>query len=209
MRTIPEQESLTVEFKSDQSCLPDQQLIETAVCLANTDGGEIYLGVEDDGRITGLHSKHRNFSTLAAMITNRTNPSLSVRVTAITEADHIIARIEVPKMSRLVATSEGRLLRRRLQADGTPQCVPFYPHEFATRQSDLGVLDYSALPVSGASLADDFDPLERERLRQMLERYGGDRSLLALSDEELDGALGFIGRIERLTAVPKNLSKPY
>jgi ATP-dependent DNA helicase RecG len=195
MRTIPEKESLTVEFKSDRSRLSDRELIETAVCLANTDGGEIYLGVEDDGRITGLHPQHQNLSTLAAMIANRTNPPLSVRVTSITEASHTIARIEVPKSPRLVATSDGLLQRRRLQADGTPQCVPFYPYEFATRQSDLGVLDYAALPVSGASGA-DFDPLERERLRQMIERYGGDRSLLALSDEELDGALGLMRRVE-------------
>lgn len=92
---------------------------------------------------------------------------------------------------RLVATAEGLLQRRRLQADGTPQCVPFHPHEFASRQSDLGVLDYAALPVAQAAEA-DFDPLERERLRQLVERYGGDRLLLTLSDEELDGALGFI-----------------
>jgi ATP-dependent DNA helicase RecG len=194
-QSIPEKESLTVEFKSDRSRLSDRELIETAVCLANTDGGEIYLGVEDDGQITGLHPHHQNISTLAAMIANRTNPPISVRVTAITETGHTIARIEVPKSSRLVATSDGLLQRRRLQADGTPQCVPFYPYEFATRQSDLGVLDYSALPVSNASFA-DFDPLERERLRQMIERYGGDRSLLALSDEELDGALGLICRVD-------------
>jgi hypothetical protein len=136
MQTIPTKESLTVEFKSapqsgslrDRSRLSDRELIETAVCLANTDGGEIYLGVEDDGRITGLHPQHQNLSTLAAMIANRTNPPLSVRVTSITEASHTIARIEVPKSPRLVATSDGLLQRRRLQADGTPQCVPFYPY---------------------------------------------------------------------------------
>jgi ATP-dependent DNA helicase RecG len=61
------------------------------------------------------------------------------------------------------------------------------------RKSNFGLLDYSALPVSGASEA-DFDPLERERLRQMVERYSGDRALLTLSDEELDGALGLTSR---------------
>ncbi|MCC3434409.1 MAG: ATPase [Oscillatoriales cyanobacterium] len=190
-RTIPEQESLTVEFKSDRTRLPDKDLIETVVCLANTDGGSIYLGVEDDGQITGLHPQHQNLSTLAAMIGNRTNPPVSVRVTALLEAGQTIACIEVPKLPRIVATSDGLLQRRRLQVDGTPQCVPFYPYEFATRQSDLGVLDYSSLPVTGSSVA-DFDPLERERLRQLIERYGGDRTLLSLTDEELDGALGFV-----------------
>jgi ATP-dependent DNA helicase RecG len=76
-------------------------------------------------------------------------------------------------------------------ADGTPECVPFYPHEFFQRESDLGLLDYSAMAVTQTN-PDDIDPLERQRLRQMIERYGGDRSLLALSDAELDGALGFI-----------------
>ncbi|GJD17835.1 conserved hypothetical protein [Rivularia sp. IAM M-261] len=103
----------------------------------------------------------------------------------------MVAQIEVPKSSRLVATSDGLLQRRRLKADGTPQCTPFYPHEFPSRQSDLGTIYYSSLPITGSSVA-DFDPLERERLRQLIERYGGDRTLLSLSDEELDGALGFV-----------------
>ncbi len=55
---IPYTESLAVEFKSDRGPLPDRELIETAVCLANSEGGEIYLGVEDDGSITGLHPNH-------------------------------------------------------------------------------------------------------------------------------------------------------
>jgi ATP-dependent DNA helicase RecG len=190
-RIIPQQESLTVEFKSDRSRLPDKDLIETVVCLANTDGGEIYLGVEDNGQVTGLHPQHQNLSTLAAMIANRTNPPVSVRVRTLVETGQTIARIEVPKSPRIVATSDGLLQRRRLQADGTPQCVPFYPYEFASRQSDLGVLDYSSLPVTGSSTA-NFDPLERERLRQLIDRYGGDRTLLSLTDEELDGALGFV-----------------
>ena len=190
-RTIPDRESMTVEFKSDRARLPDRDLVTAVVCLANTEGGELYLGVEKDGAITGLHPEHQNLATLTALIANRTSPPVSVRVTALQEVGKTIARIEIPKSMRLVATAEGLLQRRRLQADGTPQCVPFHPHEFASRQSDLGVLDYAALPVAQATEA-DFDPLERERLRQLVERYGGDRLLLTLSDEELDGALGFI-----------------
>ncbi|RRR77321.1 MAG: ATPase [Candidatus Viridilinea halotolerans] len=205
MRTIPEQESLTVEFKSDRKRLPDGELVATVVCLANSEGGTIYLGVEDDGQVTGLHAEHQNVSSLSALIANRTNPPLSVRVSTIEEQGLTIARIEVPRSTRLVATSDGLLQRRRLQADGRPQCVPFYPHEFASRQSDLGTLDYAALPVADACEA-DFDPLERERLRQLIERYNGDRSLSGLSDHELDGALGLVrsdqgGRVPTVTGL--------
>lgn len=80
------------------------------------------------------------------------------------------------------------------------QCVPFLPHEFASRESDLRLSDYSALPVAGADL-DALDPAERHRLRQAIERYRGDRSLLGLDDIELDGALG-LTRTESGQRVP-------
>jgi ATP-dependent DNA helicase RecG len=61
------------------------------------------------------------------------------------------------------------------------------------RHSSLGLFDPSAVPLPEASL-DDLNPLERERLRQIVDRYGGDQALLSLSDEELDGVLGFTVR---------------
>lgn len=56
---IPEKETLEVEFKSDLKCLPDTELIDAVVAFANTSGGDLYLGVEDDGTVTGCHEKHR------------------------------------------------------------------------------------------------------------------------------------------------------
>ncbi len=190
-KLIPDCESLTVEFKSDRDRLPDRDLVAAVICLANSEGGDVFVGVEDDGTVTGLHAAHRNVAGLAAMIANSTVPPLSVRVEALEVEGHSVAKIMVPKSQQLVATSEGLLPRRRIKADGLLECVPFYPHEFARRQSDLGLVDYSALPVAAAT-SEDFDPLERERLRQAAERYGGDRSLLGLSDDELDGALGLV-----------------
>lgn len=49
MRTIPEKESLTIEFKSDRSGYSDADLVDEIVGMANTQGGDLYLGVEDDG----------------------------------------------------------------------------------------------------------------------------------------------------------------
>jgi ATP-dependent DNA helicase RecG len=128
---------------------------------------------------------------MTAMIANRTVPPLSVRATLIEHSGKKIARVEVPRSSRLVSSASGTLQRRRLLADGTPECVPFLPHEFASRESDLRLSDYSALPVAGAD-AGVLDSAERHRLRQAIERYRGDRSLLGLDDAELDGALGLI-----------------
>ena len=38
--------------------------------------------------------------------------------------------------------------------------------------------------------ASQLDPLQRQRIRNAIEKYGGENGLLALSDEEFDGALG-------------------
>ncbi len=190
-RLIPERESLTVEFKSDRDKLADQELVAAVICLANTDGGDLYVGVEDDGRGTGIHPSRRNVAGLTAMIANKTVPPVTVRVEIIDAEGQAVVRVGVSNSRQLVGTSEGLLQRRRIKADGSPECIPFYPHEFAGRQSDLGLLDYSALPVGDAQV-EDLDPLERERLRQFVDRYGGDRSLVGLSDHELDGALGLV-----------------
>ena len=58
-------ESLTTEFKSDLSKLPDNDLVAAIVGLANTQGGYLIVGIEDNGKITGLHKKHQNMQGLA------------------------------------------------------------------------------------------------------------------------------------------------
>lgn len=192
MRTIPTSESLTVEFKSDGSGgLSDHDLVLAVVCLANAQGGTIYLGVEDDGRVTGIADRHRDPSRVAALVFNTTQPPQSVRVSIIEEEGRQIAELQVDRCDRPVSNQKGTFQRRRLRSDGKPECAPFLSHEFLTRASDLGQLDYTALPVEGAGLA-DLDPRERDQIRAAIETYKGDRALLALSDDELDGALRLV-----------------
>lgn len=197
----PLRETLTVEFKSDLKKLSDRELIEALVCLANAEGGELWLGIEDDGTPTGLHAEHQLLDGLAGMVAARTSPSLSVKAEAVEVAGVSVARICVPKSQGEVATTAGVYLRRRLKHDGTPECVAMLPHERSSRASSFGLIDVSAQPVVGATLA-DLDPLERERLRQAVQQYGGDRVLLELDDEALDGALLLTARQSDGSRVP-------
>ena len=192
--TLPPRESLTVEFKSDRARLSDTALVEALVCLANAEGGELWLGVEDDGTPTGLHLEHVQLTGLAGMVAARTSPSLPVVVTPVTLNGILVAHIAVPKAQGEVATTSGVYLRRRIKPDGQPECVAMLPHDRASRVSSFGLVDASAQIVIGATLA-DLDPLERERLRQCVQQYGGDRVLLELDDEALDGALGLTARL--------------
>ncbi len=197
----PPAETLTVEFKSDRARLSDNDLVEVLACLANSEGGELWLGVEDDGTPTGLHEAHLNLAGLPGLVAARTSPSLTVTVEAFDMAGIRVACIAVPRSVSEVATTAGVYLRRRLKQDGLPECVPMLPHERISRASSFGLTDVSAQPVLGCSLA-DFDPLERERLRQAVQQYGGDRVLLDLDDEALDGALGFTQRQPDGSRVP-------
>ncbi|VVM57914.1 hypothetical protein PS645_01100 [Pseudomonas fluorescens] len=199
--SLPPRETLTVEFKSDLKKLSDRELIESLICLANAEGGELWLGVEDAGTPTGLHAEHRLLDGLAGMVAARTSPSLAVQAEAVEVDGVTVARILVPKVQSEVSTAGGVYLRRRLKHDGTPECAPMLPHERSSRASSFGLIDVSAQPVAGATLA-DLDPLERERLRQAVQLYGGDRVLQELDDEALDGALLLTARQPDGSRVP-------
>lgn len=193
-RLIPEKETLDVEFKSDLKKLPDNDLIDAIVAFANTNGGELYLGVEDDGQITGLHKDHKDITQLSAFIANKTIPPISVRLEMV-DTEPSVLMIHVPKSRSIVASSVGKIQRRRLKADGSPENIPMYPYEINTRLSELSMLDYSAQPVPGAQYT-DLDSVERARLRNMIQTYHGETALLELSDDELDKALQFVVTIE-------------
>lgn len=51
--SVPQRESLIVEFKSDRKTISENVIVDEVVALSNTDGGELYIGVEDDGTLTG------------------------------------------------------------------------------------------------------------------------------------------------------------
>lgn len=193
---LPEKETLEVEFKSDLKKLSDDNLIDAVVAFANTSGGDIYLGVEDDGTPTGVHETHKDYIQLAAFVANRTVPPISIQIEPLySDDDKMVLLIHVPKSRSIVASSSGKMQRRRIKGDGTPENIPLYPHEIATRLSELSLLDFSAQPVPGAQYQ-DLDPIERERLRGIIRSYNGEKNLLDLSDEELDKAMQFVVSME-------------
>ncbi len=188
---LPKKESLTIEFKNDIKKLPDPDIFEAVVAFANTEGGDLYLGVDDNGEVTGVHKDHMNITTVSAFIANNTVPPISVRAEIIDDVKPVL-KISVPKSyGGIAATVGGKTLYRRLKANGEPENVPMYPAMFATRLSDLRLLDYSAIPILQSTIA-DFDPIEVERLKKLIMLNNGEKNLLELTDEELYKALGLV-----------------
>ena len=208
---IQQGESLDVEFKGESHRpLSDDEIVQTVVCMANrpsAESGWVLIGVEDDGRVTGAHPRHGDRTDplrLQALIANRTNPSLAVRVFVVPlepEGVEVIA-IEVPPARGPVGTTDGVYLRRAIGGRGEPICLPMQPADFQSLQSSRGLLDYTSLVVEGASW-EDLDPLEFERFRRFVrENPGrGDETLLQLSDRELAKALGAVEADHEVTRV--------
>lgn len=194
-------ETLDIEFKSESAGqLPDHELLEAVVCLANragTDPGWLLVGVEDGGTVTGSRPRHEAGRTeplrVQALIANRTRPSHTVRVEVcpLEEGDVLVLR--VPPSAQPVGTSDGRYVRRALGGDGRPACVPYHFHEMQSRLADARTLDHTARPVQGVGW-DDLEPLEFQRFRHLIRenRGRGDEALLELGDEELAKALGAV-----------------
>ena len=146
---IPSKESLTVEFKSDTTGnaskhgVDESLLVEAVVAMFNSEGGVLYLGVEDDGTPTGLNRKHADPVGLAALLANKTMPPIRVESELNTMSGVEVLRIVVPKGTVVGATSDGRILKRVVRVDGSPENIPMYPFEtlassiFQTKQFQM------------------------------------------------------------------------
>ncbi len=189
---LPTKESLTVEFKSEQSVLNSHdEIVDNVVALANTEGGTLYLGIEDDGTVTGVCDEHRNINELAALIFNKTVPQLPARVALLYENEVPIISIEVGNSQQIVSTSQGKTLQRRLKADGSPEVVPLFVSQFISRLSQQRFYDFSAQPAPESRL-DDLNPDSRNKLRSHIRSANAQNSLLSFTDEDFDRALELV-----------------
>ena len=183
-------ETLTVEFKAAK--IDPDDLAAAVVCLANSNGGHLLLGVTDDGEVTGIDPGKLEYADphrLAAAVATRTVPYVMAGTEIVEVGDSTVAVITVPATDDVHATSKGRYLRRTIDVKGNPQCLPMSPREVLERAS--GAVDYSRRVVNGLT-AQDLDEGELVRLRG-LARQGGDGVLASLSDSELLQALNLVG----------------
>lgn len=187
-------ESLTVEFKSDRKQISDNDIYENIVALANTQGGVLFIGIEDDGAVTGSKPRHGQLTDalkLQSAIFNNTVPHINSRITLPKIDEKPLLAIEVDLYPEICATSTGKSLHRIIGGNGKPQVVPFYPSEQRSRRVDLGLIDFSAQLVAGSTF-NDFDSLEFDRLRKAIVSLRGDKSLLDLSNREIAQALRLV-----------------
>ena len=89
--TIPKTESDKVEFKQGFS----DTVIETIVAFSNNKGGKIYLGVNDNGEISGIAVGKDSITKYINTIKQKTNPSVIPDIYPINENGKEIICIDV------------------------------------------------------------------------------------------------------------------
>ena len=170
-KTIELGESQFREFKSALQGEPSaksaralgtiaKDIAEALVAFANADGGELLIGVEDDGTITGVPFDETRIATLLkAPITGvfSETPLPSPIATKVSFDDKLILYFAVDKSTRTIhQTSDGRCLQRR---------------------------DLESVPVAATRLQfERQEQLSREYDRQLLRRRKRDRPRYRFSE---------------------------
>ncbi|MBM4049462.1 MAG: AAA family ATPase, partial [Planctomycetes bacterium] len=183
-------ESEVLDFKPWLPDTKDNQsvAVETAICLANTEGGVIVFGVKDRvrgraGAITGC--TRYDLDVWRRAICDSTRPPLTVDVEDLDVPEGRLLLVRVPKGARgPYGTSSGVFKVRVGKA-----CMPLDPAAFERRQVATGAIDWSAEPVEGLA-HDALDPVEVARLRNVLRALHPQSDLLPLNDDDLLHAVG-------------------
>ena len=158
-------ECLTVEFKSWVKTSGVKECINLAtpelVAFSNTKGGTVYLGIEDDGEVTGCISPY-NLQNILDAIYDKTRPPLFVEAEEIHYKGKKIIALHVDNDGLIHTTSDGRCLKRLGKNNR-----PWYPEELSNRYSAEYNSDFSSKVITESSDL-DIDLLEIYKLKEKL-----------------------------------------
>lgn len=181
LRLIGEGEGQRLEFKRGVPSVKDLAL--AVVCFANAEGGNILLGVDEQGEISGC--EEYDIPELVSGIYRSTVPSITVEIEEIETPEGTILVVSVPR-SLFVHSTTGGEYKKRVGKE----CLPMPPHEITAQQAARGTLDYSTLIVSGANHPDDVDLQAFRRLRSEIEYRNP--AMASQSDVDLLKNLGLL-----------------
>lgn len=120
---------------------------ETLVAFANADGGELIVGVEDDGTATGLQVDETNLQALInapSVYVHKDTPLPAPRATKFIHNEKLLLYFSVPKGTDLIhLTSTGRCLQRK-DRESVPiatESIRFNRTEIISREYDRAFVD--------------------------------------------------------------------
>ena len=121
-------EGKTLELKRDLSS-PTKPL-RTIVAFANSAGGRLVIGVDDDGTVVGVADPLAEEERITSLIADRITPHLVPAIDLVTVGETTILVVEVPLSTR----------RPHFMTDQGPQCGVYIRLGSTTRQADAALV---------------------------------------------------------------------
>lgn len=191
-------ENLTVEFKTWILAKDMRErislVVDELVAFANAKGGTVYMGIEDDGTVTGCNGY--DVQKIMEAIYDRTRPALFTEIEVIHYEGKDVLAIKVERDGMTYATSDGRCLKRLGK-----NSKPYYPDEMSNKYASIQSPDFSG-QILADSTVEDINALEIYNLKEKLKMRDPKSSLPELEDMSFLRDLGLIKEdegIDRLT----------
>ena len=149
---IAQGETSTVEFKSWVKAPSVKEIInftvDELIAFANCKGGTVFLGIEDNGEVTGCPDNY-NLQNLCETIYDKTRPPMFTEITEFSYKGNSIIAISVEPDGKIYATTDGRCLKRLGK-----NSKPFYPDEMSHIYSVNQTPDFSNQVIAESSVDD-------------------------------------------------------
>lgn len=186
---IMQGETTTVEFKSWIFTNSMKERINLVVpeliAFANSKGGTVYLGIEDNGEVTGCFGKY-DLQNICESIYDKTRPPMFTDIEEIDYQGKKIIAISVLPDGKTYATTDGRCLKRLGK-----NSKPYYPVEMSHIYSTTQTLDFSSQIIAESSI-DDINLMEVYSLKEKLKIRDAVSTLPELEDMSFLRDLGLI-----------------
>ena len=142
-----------------------QDIAEALVAFANADSGELLIGVEDDGSITGLqHSADQIREILEFSDLIHSHAKLPVQTGQVLEIQgkQVLFFVVLKGASEIYQLSDGRCVRRK-----DKETVPVAFHEIQFERQEVRSREYDRSFVDGAAMID----LDVDYIRSLADEY--------------------------------------
>ena len=185
---ITKRETKQIEFKSYMNARSKKDLMDVitkeTIAFANSEGGYILLGVEDDGTITGCINYDKQ--NIIESIYDRTVPKLFTDIEELEIEGKVILVIKVSKSNTTISKTSGESYKRLGKNSKPMFAEQIQENKFLNNNADYS---NTILPQS----SDEFiNYLEVYKFKERVKLRNPESTLINLTDKALLSDLGFV-----------------
>lgn len=157
-----------------------KEIVATCAAFATAQGGRLYIGVADDGRVVGVQIGKGTLEDLANKIAQNTSPKIVPTIATVVRQGKIVIMLDVPENPTKPVYAFDKPLRRSGRTNQT-----LSPTEAAELYLTTHGITWDETTLPKASLQD----INAEKVRNFLRRAQSERRLNASADMSVEQVL--------------------